>query len=198
MLFRRRDPPDLLSRLRVAAWPRRSWSRSARYFTKRVLRLSATPHAIAAGVAAGCFASFTPFVGFHILLGFVVAFFIGGNMLAAAIGTAVGNPLSFPVIWASTFNIGNLVLGHPPHWGPPGEISRNLAERSFDTVFPLIGPMSVGALVVGIPVSLALYALVFYSVRGFQILRRERLAERRRQQHGGPGADVPEKQMERT
>jgi uncharacterized protein (DUF2062 family) len=184
MLFRSRARPGLLERVRVAAWPRRSWSRSAKYLSKRVLRLSATPHAIAAGVAAGCFASFTPFIGLHFILSFVFAFIIGGNMIAAAIGTAVGNPLTFPFIWATTFNIGNMILGHPGHRVPPGELSRNLAERSLDAIYPLIGPMLAGGLAVGIPVSAALYVLVFYSVRGFQSLRRERLAERRRQQNG--------------
>ena len=68
MLFRRRKKADLLERARTFFWPRRSFLRSAQYFIKRVLRLSATPHAIAAGVAAGVFASFTPFLGFHFVI----------------------------------------------------------------------------------------------------------------------------------
>jgi uncharacterized protein (DUF2062 family) len=197
MLFRQREQPDLKERLRVAAWPRRSWSRSARYFVKRVLRLSATPHAIAAGVAAGCLASFTPFIGFHILLSFVIAFIIGGNMIAAAIGTGVGNPLTFPLIWATTFNVGNLVLGHPPPRAPGVGPTHNLAERSFDAIYPLVGPMLTGGVVIGLPVAVILYVLVFYSVKGFQTLRRERLAERRRQQ-GSATPGSTENEMERT
>ena len=49
MLFRRRNRPTRIERLRVAVWPRNSWARSTRYFGKRVLRLTATPHAIALG-----------------------------------------------------------------------------------------------------------------------------------------------------
>ena len=66
MLFRRRTRESLLQRFRVHLWPRRSLGRSAQYFWKRILRLSATPHAIAAGVAAGAFAAFLPFLGLHI------------------------------------------------------------------------------------------------------------------------------------
>ena len=50
MLFRRRTRESLWQRFRVHMWPRRSLSRSLQYFWKRILRLRATPHAIAAGV----------------------------------------------------------------------------------------------------------------------------------------------------
>ncbi len=80
--------------------------------TKRILRITASPHAIAAGVAAGVFTSFTPFMGLHFLVAFVLAFVLRGNMIASALGTFFGNPLSFPLIWAATFSTGNFVLGN--------------------------------------------------------------------------------------
>jgi uncharacterized protein (DUF2062 family) len=197
MLFRRRVRPDLLTRLRVAAWPRRSWSRSAKYFAKRVLRLSGSPHAIAAGVAAGAFASFTPFIGFHYIIGFVIAFLIGGNLLAAALGNAIGNPLTLPLIWASTYHLGNAILGTRGRVIETGELSRNLAEKSFDAILPVIRPMAVGAVPLGAATALALYVVVLYSVRAFQTMRRERLAARRRERGGGQ-RPAPAKQSELT
>jgi len=178
-LFRSRVRPGLRERIRVAAWPRHSWSRSARYFSKRVLRLSGSPHAIAAGVAAGTFASFTPFIGFHFILGFVIAFLIGGNMVAAALGTAVGNPLTFPFIWASTHKVGGLILGTGASAMEPGELSANLLGKSFDAILPIVGPMVVGSVPLGVPAAVALYVLTFQSVRGFRILRQQRIAARR-------------------
>ncbi len=111
MLFKRRDAPPIGERLRIFFVPRRSYGRSFRYYGKRVLRLSGSPHAVAAGVAAGAAASCTPFIGFHFILAFVVAFFLRGNMFAAAIGTAVGNPITFPVIWVTTFQLGSRIEG---------------------------------------------------------------------------------------
>jgi uncharacterized protein (DUF2062 family) len=186
MLFRRRDYPHPLIRLRQAAWPPQSWSRSARYLAKRVIRLSASPHAIAAGVAAGAFASFTPFIGFHFLIGFALAFVLGGNLLAAAIGTAVGNPLTFPLIWAATFKLGHFVLGGAGRVLESGEISRNLAEESLAAILPLVRTMMVGAVPLGLATALVLYVVVHYSVREFQTLRRDRLAVRRRERAGQP------------
>jgi hypothetical protein len=179
MLFRSRVRPGLLRRLRLAAWPRHSWSRSVRYFSKRILRLSGSPHAIAAGVAAGTFASFTPFMGFHFIIGFAIAFLLGGNMVAAALGTAVGNPLTFPIIWASTHKVGSIILGADAT-AMTAELSPDLLGKSLDTIMPIIGPMVVGSVPLGVPASVALYVLVFQSVRGFRALRQQRIAARQR------------------
>src|SRR5690606_29552406 len=122
MLFRRRTNVTLRERVRIMLWPRRSFRRSARYFAKRALRLRATSHAIAAGVAAGMCASFTPFIGLHILLAFVVAWPLRGNFVAAALGTALGNPLTFPFIWGATLQLGRFILGYEPGDFGPEEI----------------------------------------------------------------------------
>ena len=111
MLFKRRTPPSWQETFRVWLWPRRSWLRSTQYVTKRILRLTATPYAIAAGVAAGVFTSFTPFMGLHFLVAALFAWLIRGNLIASALGTFFGNPLTFPIIWAATFNTGALILG---------------------------------------------------------------------------------------
>ena len=179
MLFRRRESQSLLARLRTAVWPRHSWSRSARYFGKRVLRLSGSPHAVAAGVAAGVFASFTPFIGLHFIVSFIFAFIVGGNMLAAAMGTFVGNPLTFPFIWASTYSLGSHILGQSNSVALH-EIHYALAHRSIDLLWPIIAPMLVGALPIGLPIAVTFYVVTFFAVRTFRDLRRERLGARRR------------------
>jgi uncharacterized protein (DUF2062 family) len=163
----------------VALWPPRSWGRSIKYYSKRILRLSGSPHAIAIGVACGVFASFTPLLGFHFLLGFFLAFILGGNMIAAALGTAFGNPFTFPLIWAGTHRIGSSILGIREPSEPAIEVAGNWAETSLDVLGPLIGPMLVGAVPLGLPTALVFYFIVLYSVSAFQRLRRERLAIRR-------------------
>jgi len=173
--------------MRVALWPRRSWSRSATYFKKRVMRLSASPHAIAAGVAAGIFASFTPFVGLHFFLSFVVAFIVAGNMLAAALGTAVGNPLTFPFIWAASFKIGSAVLGgHAPGTEAflKTEMSAGLLSHSFEKIWPLIVPMVVGGAMLGLVAGLIGYFVTRYAVATYQKARKVRLAQRSKDARG--------------
>lgn len=183
MLFKRRDKPSHLERLRVAVWPRHSFARSARYFSKRVLRLTASPHAIAMGFAAGAFASITPFIGLHFLLSFVIAFVVGGNMVAAALGTVVGNPLTFPFIWASTYKVGSMILygeaKELDHRALDKHLDGGFLEKSLDTLLPLIKPMLVGAVPLGLITATLFYFLVFYSVRAYQRTRRQKLASRR-------------------
>jgi uncharacterized protein len=192
MLFRRRDPLPLGRRFKKAMWPTNGWRRSSTYFFKRVLRVSASPHAIAAGFAAGVFASFTPFIGLHFIISFLVAFLIGGNILAAGLGTAVGNPLTFPAIWISSYNVGNFVLGKEPGHLTPHEIVASLTGQPFATILPLMKTMMIGGMPLGLAFGVAGYAVIWWAVVSYQEARRRRLSERRELAGGGDaGAASP-------
>ncbi len=182
MLFRRRKPAAFVERLRTVLWPRRSFARSAQYFIKRILRLSAKPHAIAAGVAAGVFASFTPFLGFHFIIAAAISWLIAGNVLASALGTAVGNPLSFPFIWVATYETGQFIL-HGSFSGASHSMSigARLRHMELESLWgPLIKPMLIGAVPVGIAFALVFYVVTRWAVIVFRDQRRKRLAERAR------------------
>lgn len=166
--------------MRTALWPRRSFVRSFQYFAKRVLRLTATPHAIAAGVAAGVVASWTPLLGFHFVLSFALAYVLAGNMVAAALGTAFGNPLSFPFIWAATLKVGNLLIGMPPgahhkHVNLEALLRHLDVSQLWD---PVLKPMLIGSLPLGISSGIAFYILTYWAVTAFQARRKLRLAAR--------------------
>lgn len=182
MLFRRRNRPSQIERLRVAVWPRHSWARSSRYFGKRVLRLTATPHSIAIGFAAGACASCTPLIGFHFLTAFAFAFIVRGNMIAAALGTSLGNPITFPFIWAFTFKIGQWVLyGRAPDADPHAvqqQIHSGIFETSLDTLLPLLKPMFIGAIPMGLSIGFVSYFIVYKSVEVYQRRRRRTLETR--------------------
>lgn len=192
MLFARKSPPDWREKLRVAVWPRRSWTRSLKYLAKRVLRLTGSPHAIAAGIAAGVFASFTPYMGLHFMIGFMVAYVIAGNFIAAAMGTFFGNPISFPFIWAGTYKIGNFILyGNFGGEGGPHETLTRLRHIDFwhegfygfwDVVVsiwePVLKPMSVGAIPLGISAGVIAYLITRWAAAAFQVSRRRMLSEK--------------------
>ena len=162
--------------MRVIFWPTTGWTRSTKYLLKRMLRLSGTPHAIALGFAAGVFASFTPLVGFHFSIGFLVAWIAGGNLIASAFGTFIGNPVTFPLIWAGTYRFGNWILGvHPPVNDNNIDISAGLFAHSIDVVLPLIKPMIVGSLPVGIVAAIVCYFPVRNMIAAYQKSRRARL-----------------------
>ena len=179
MLFKRRKNAGLFERIRVWAWPRVSWSRSTRYFLMRVLRLSGTPYAIAAGCATGVFVSFTPFIGFHVLLTVALAWVLGGNIVAGLLASAVGNPLTFPLIWAGTYEVGQMLLSGR-HQDAPVSLGRELAGNSFQHILPLIKPMVVGAVPLGLTAAAIVFVLVHRMVVAYQTARRLRLQSRAR------------------
>jgi uncharacterized protein (DUF2062 family) len=112
MVFKRRDSPPLASRLRQLLFPRRGWRRGIEYLGHRVRRLPDTPHRIALGFACGVYASFTPFFGLHFFLAVALARILRGNMVSSLVGTAVGNPLTFPLIASVSLTLGRRILGY--------------------------------------------------------------------------------------
>lgn len=176
MILRRRRPPSWPERLREWVWPRAGWTRAGRYLLARVQRLQGTPHSIAAGIACGAAASCTPLIGFHFVIAFALAFLVRGNYLAAAFGTAVGNPWTFPFIWAGTYELGSAMLG--------GDGSARPAEllasgHLFSHLERLLVPMLAGALPVALIVGLAFYLPLARLFAALQETRRRRLASRR-------------------
>lgn len=181
MLFRRRQPISRLTKLRELFWPRRGFIRSFHYLTKRVLRLSATPHAIAAGVVAGVASSWTPFIGLHFVLAFAIAYLIAGNMVAAAIGTAFGNPLTFPFIWAATWEVGHRLIGKGNPAAQSVDLEKRFSLSAIESMWqPILKPMLIGAIPLAIVSGIIIYCIIYFTVANFQARRRERLAERAR------------------
>lgn len=174
MLFKSREKPSLPRRIRLWLWPRTAWNRSVKYVWRRLGRLSATPHAVALGCAAGVFASFTPFMGFHFIIAAVLAWLVGGNLLASALGTFFGNPITFPFIWLSTYNLGGVILMDAAR-SADINFKEKLFTSSLDTLWPLIKPMLAGGVPLGVVFGLAMYFPVRAAVASYQERRRERL-----------------------
>jgi uncharacterized protein (DUF2062 family) len=127
------------------------------------------------GAAIGAFASFTPFIGLHLVITMAIAWMLGANMIAGAIGTAIGNPLTFPVIWASTYEIGQALLGERRGEAPAG-LGHELMHKSFDQIVPLLKPMVVGSAPLGLTVGILVYVIVYKAVSAYQESRRKRFA----------------------
>lgn len=164
----------------MAVWPRRSFARSFRYYGKRALRLSATPHAIALGVALGVFATFLPYMGLHFVFAAVLAWILRASIIAAALGTALGNPLTFPFIWAGTLGLGRVMLYGPrPGEEVPLELGAALTRLSFEQIWqPLLLPMTVGGLALGGVAAALSYFGTRYAAVTVAERRRRRLTQR--------------------
>ena len=186
MLFDRRTPATWLEKIRISLWPRHSWARSFKYMSKRILRLTASPHAISAGVAAGVFASFTPFIGLHFLIAFAVAYLVAGNFLSAAMGTFFGNPLSFPFIWAATYKVGTFLLSGESGTDADEKMSTltdaDVWTLGFGGIWdlligvwePVVKPMLVGAVPLGLVFGITAYFATRWATHFYQNTKEKR------------------------
>jgi uncharacterized protein len=179
MLFKRRETESWWERLRIHLWPRRSWSRSGRYVVYRLRRLSASPHAIALGFAAGTFAAVTPYIGTHIVMAALLAWVIGGSMVASVLGTFLGNPLTYPILWYANYEVGNVLLGGKATTKDI-DLSQGMFHSSFAQIWPILKPMSLGCVPVGLAVAAGCYFLVRPMVDAYQHRRKRELRLRHR------------------
>ncbi len=191
MMFARRHKRTWQAAAREAIVPRKGWWRRLRFFVRRVARLSASPHAVAAGFAVGAFFAFSPFLGLHVVIALAIASVIRGNLIAAAIGTTLCNPLTLPFIWAATYEAGSFMLsvaGSSAHAASMVERSdlllhKGLLQAGFARIWPVIEPMLIGSVPFGLVAAALSYGLVYSAVSGFQTSRRQRLAAHRHRGH---------------
>ncbi|MEI4232452.1 DUF2062 domain-containing protein [Roseovarius sp. D22-M7] len=111
MVFRRRDRRPFWKVIADFFWPRGGWTRAATYVKHRLHRLPDPPPRIARGIMAGVFTVFTPFYGLHFVIAAVLALVLRGNIVAALLGTFVGNPLTYVPIGVISLQSGYAILG---------------------------------------------------------------------------------------
>jgi len=173
----RRIRPHWVDRLWQLIWPRLGWRRASTYYGHRVRRLRGSPYKVAAGFACGAAVSFTPLIGFHFALAALIAWLIGGNVIASAIGTAIGNPWTFPVIWLASYRLGAWLLGFE-HLVPEVAPEGMSISYIFDNPEAVFLPMMTG----GTLLALAAWAISFWLVRRavarYQHMRAARIARK--------------------
>lgn len=211
MIFRRRTPLTGTRRLRSLLLPSGGWRRSLKYLMYRLRRIPDPPHRIARGVACGILASFTPLFGLHFMIAALLALIIRGNVIAALIGTGVGNPLTFPLIAILSLDLGKSILGSGADPVPMTQIMSAFGQAG-DEIFRnalaiftadvmrwdrlarffryLFLPYLVGGLALGLVAALAGYWLSLPALKAYQKLRaarRElRLRKRAKRPPSGP------------
>lgn len=142
-----------------------------RYFMGRLRSLNGEPSSIAAGVAWGVAVTFTPFVGLHALMAMSIAWISGASVLAAAVGTVVGNPWTFPFIWLAVYYTGRWLMEGRTDVLPAidfehvfSQAGRALMNFNFDNfatdVWPVVKVMMVGC----IPFCIAAWIISYYII----------------------------------
>ncbi|WP_412058382.1 DUF2062 domain-containing protein [Bartonella sp. DGB2] len=182
MLFRRRDPVGFLEMVRLWLWPRRSFARSLAYMKKRILRIAATPHAIALGIGIGIFAACSPFFGFHLILAMALAWSLRANIAAAALTTVLSNPVTFLPIILLDYKLGGFIFSFFNHASTMSlaEVRQIFTQHSWTEAWHILLvawddvliPILVGGTVMGLVLGTIAYILSYRTTYRFQERRR--------------------------
>lgn len=149
--------------------------RFSRYWYLRVLRIQASPHNIAIGLAAGVFIGLLPVLPFQTVLAVALAFVVRGSKIAAALGTWVSNPLNWVPCYLAFYHVGTLVL---PFDVPPLDMSRVEMAQLFESGWRLFAVMMTGGLVIAIPSSLLSYFVAYRLISAYRRRKAARVAAR--------------------
>ena len=196
-MFRRRKQLTTGHKILGFFWPSIGWRRAAAYIMLRLARLPGTAYSLAGGFACGAAMSFTPFVGFHFVISVILAWIIRANIVASVIGTAVGNPWTFPFIWTWLYQTGTWMTSGSKAEAVPGpeftEFFGHMMEAALnfdlpyllDTVAPVFWPMLVSSVPTGFVIWWIFYLPLKYMVQGYQNRRARNLGGRLNQNHEG-------------
>ena len=173
-MFKRISSQSSYKRVKNFLWPDMGWRRYCKYIYYTFLRLEGSGHNLACGFAWGAAASFTPFMGLHILIGCFLSKLSKGNMLAAAIGTLIGNPLTFPFFWSLEYSLGRLVLGQ----GDDGKIIEiddftAFLTAFFDHFYGFIFPMIIGGFLLMPVVFVIFYFPIKYMIHQYRLSKKK-------------------------
>lgn len=185
MLFRRREKKTIWTQIRHAIHPQKGWKRAFYYILLRLKRLQGTPEFIARGFAFGVAINYWPILFTHLIGGFLLCRLFKGNLIAMFIGTLLGNPWTFAIVYPLSYKLGKVFLGLRPHHNPSAIDS---ADEILARIWPIhswgqleiafydmILPMIIGGFLLAIPSALAGYYIVRNTVRVYRAQRRKHL-----------------------
>lgn len=167
-MFASRRRRGLIERWRDHLWPRAGLIRAWRYQMHRLARLKVSPHKLALGFAAGAFCAFSPLFGLHIALAVIIAAGLRANVVAAALGTVIGNPVTFPLLTIASYDVGEVLLGETapsaarlpvmePSAGLFSDGPAAFATAAWHQLQPVFLPLFMGSAVLGLAAAGASY-----------------------------------------
>lgn len=142
--------------------------RFTRYWYLRLVRIQATPHNIAIGLAAGVFAGLLPILPFQTVVGIAFAFVVRGSKIAAALGTWVTNPANWVPFYLLCYKIGKAVV---PFDVPPFRPSEIEMSQMLEVGWKFFVAMTAGGLIMAVPGSIVTYFVGKKCITSYQTRR---------------------------
>lgn len=140
----------------------------------RFIRLRGTPEEVAKGLALGIFIGMTPTFGFQMVIALFFAWLLKENKLAALLGVWVTNPITAPIIYATQYETGRIILGMD-RLSFPTELT---LETFMNVGLEIIIPLCLGSLIHAIILGFLTYALTLRFIPSLRMIRVKRWPKR--------------------
>lgn len=109
-VFKRDKKRGLVKKAKEMLWPSQGWGRTFHYYRHRLFRTGDSTYRITAGLALGGAVSFVPLIGTHLIQVALFGLVMRTSFIAAFIGTALGNPWTFPFLFWLSYKAGVLIM----------------------------------------------------------------------------------------
>ena len=152
---------------------------NAMKFYRRFLKLRGDPHEIALGFALGLFIGMTPSIGFQMIIAASIAAVLKWDKVSAAMGVWITNPLTAPFIYSVSFFVGSKIYGTSKVFNPPDEMTISIAKRILAKSPGIFYSLTIGGVVLGIPLAVAGYFLANRLLSRYQEGLKEKMAQQK-------------------
>ena len=130
-----------------------NYKKKIRALITKSKELNSDPQYVALGMAIGIFISITPTIPFNTVLALFLAFVLRGSKAAAAIGVWFSNPLTIPLFYKSSYDIGMSIFGNSTPFTTEYESISELLKLGANVTLAMI----TGGIILGILPSIAAY-----------------------------------------
>ena len=112
----------------------------------KITKIKDFPESVSVGMAWGAAVSFTPLLGFHLIICYLGTWLMRGNLIAATVGTIIGNPWTFPFIFYLDYKIGTTIYFNSVDYY---ELKISFLVENFEVLFypTLLGSFPIALLV---------------------------------------------------
>ncbi len=147
---------------------------------QRFIKLQASPHAIAGGMALGLFIGMSPFFGLHVITAVGMAALLKWSKISALIGVQITNAVTAPFIYPINYWVGSKLVGFSAKTAWPSAFTFSEFIQLLRQSNQIIMDLLIGGSVLGLPLALAGYVATLWLVR---VYRRKHLPEKRNKAH---------------
>ncbi len=164
--------------------PSMGYRAMGRWVILKMVRQSQNPHKIAMGAALGTWINFLPIPGFGGVVALILAYLMRVSMPAAFIAQTPSNPLTFPLLWWVSYVTGMFVMpitidGIGFHTLMQNFNWSYLMAHWWELLQGVLLTIFIGGQVIGIPLAILVYKIMYRQVDTFWDKRRARQAKQR-------------------